>query len=86
VIQNGIHSTYEKIHHDWRSKIEHMGLTFRIMLNADGTVQPLNAWASEDGKGNVYYFGKDLEAVLRMFYRQTLPVFILDGFKHPTDM
>jgi hypothetical protein len=76
----------KQVERDWRPKMGHMNLTFRIMLNADGSIEPLNAWASEDGKGRVYYFGNDMGAVLRMIYRQTLPVFILDGFKRPTDM
>lgn len=78
----------KQVEREWRPKISKLGLTLRIMINADGTIELVNAWAGEsEAIVYTYYMGDDnLRAIQRMIYRQTMPVFILDGFKRPTDM
>jgi hypothetical protein len=81
----------KQIEEEWRPKISKLGITFRIQINADGTMKILHSRLGEDA-GTVYYYYRDLDlaVLLQMIYRSTLPVFILGGIKdrccwHPSE-
>ncbi len=75
----------QEIEKQWKPKLSHMKLSCRFRVDADGSVQPTGAHFQEKGHGPWYLYGNDVNAVVRMVYYGSMPLFILDGFVHPSD-
>ena len=86
VIEFGKTHDLRQIEGEWKPKVSRMKMSCRFRLNADGSVEPTRADFEEEGHGPWYLWANpDVNAVVRMVYYGTMPLFVLNGFVHPSD-
>ncbi len=84
VIEFGKTHDLRQIEREWKPKLSHMKMSCRFRLNADGSVEATRADFEEHGHGPWYLWAdSDVNAVVRMVYYGSMPLFVLEGFVHP---